>query len=47
MAQKVDDLRRGFYRYYYQKHAVYFIEKKQTIFIVRVLHQQMKAVFHL
>ncbi len=47
LAQKVDDIRKGYRRYLYQEHAVYFIEKKSFIYVVRVLHQQMKASLHL
>jgi len=47
MAQKVDDLRAGYHRYYYQKHAVYFVEKKKYILVIRVLHRQMKPQLHL
>ena len=47
MAQRVDDLRRGYYRYFYQKHAVYFVQNKEYILVIRVLHQQMKPQFHL
>jgi len=47
MAQSVKDLRQGYYRYYYRKHAIYFVEKKKHILIVRVLHQQMRPDLHL
>ena len=47
LAQKVDDIRTGYRRYLYQEHAVYFIEKKSFIYVVRVLHQQMKVSLHL
>jgi len=47
MAQKIDDLRPNYKRYLYQEHAVYFVEKKSFIYVVRVLHQQMKASLHL
>ncbi len=47
MAQKVEDLRVNYKRYLYQEHAVYFIEKDTFIFIVRVLHQQIKASLHI
>lgn len=47
MAQKIDDLRPNYKRYLYQEHAVYFVEKKLSIYVVRVLHQQMKASLHL
>lgn len=47
LAQKADDIRKGYRRYLYQEHAVYFIEKNSYIYIVRVLHQQMKVSLHL
>jgi toxin ParE1/3/4 len=47
LAQKIDDIRKGYRRYLYQEHAVYFIEKKSFIYVVRVLHRQMKASLHL
>ena len=47
LAQKVGDIRKGYRRYLYQEHAVYFIEKESFIYVVRVLHQQMKASLHL
>ena len=47
IAQKVDDIRNGYQRYLFQEHAIYFVKKSTHIFIVRVLHQQMKAQLHL
>lgn len=47
IAQKVEDIRPNYKRYLYQEHAVYFIDKSAHIYIVRVLHQQMKASLHL
>jgi toxin ParE1/3/4 len=47
IAQKVDDIRTGYQRYLYQEHSIYFIKKKKHIYIIRVLHQQMKVQLHL
>lgn len=47
LAHKVEDIRKGYYRYLFRKHAVYFTARKDDIFIVRVLHQQMKYELHL
>lgn len=47
MAHKINDIRSNYKRYLYQEHAVYFVEKNSFIFVVRVLHQQMKASLHL
>ena len=47
IAQKVDDIRNGYQRYLFQEHAIYFFKKSTHIFIVRVLHQQMKVQLHL
>jgi len=47
LAHKVEDIRKGYFRYLFRKHAVYFKIRKSDIFIVRVLHQQMKYELHL
>ncbi len=47
LAQSVDFIRPGYLRYLHQKHAIYFVERAENIFIVRVLHQRMKATIHL
>ena len=47
IVQKADDIRTGYQRYLFQEHAIYFVKKSTHIFIVRVLHQQMKAQLHL
>ncbi|WP_114325698.1 type II toxin-antitoxin system RelE/ParE family toxin [Candidatus Colwellia aromaticivorans] len=47
LAHKVEDIRSGYFRYLYRKHAVYFKVRKRDIFIIRVLHQQMKYELHL
>ena len=47
MAQKVDHIRSGYKRYIYREHIIYFIERQTFIYIVRVLHQKMKASLHL
>jgi len=47
MAQKSEDIRFNYKRYLYQEHVIYFIEKNSLIYIVRVLHQQMKASLHI
>ncbi|GMR16137.1 MAG: type II toxin-antitoxin system RelE/ParE family toxin [Gammaproteobacteria bacterium] len=47
MAHKIDNIRPSYKRYLYQEHAVYFVEKNSFIYVVRVLHQQMKASLHL
>jgi toxin ParE1/3/4 len=47
LAQKVDDIRKGYRRYLYREHAVYFTKKKSAIYVVRVLHQKMKASLHI
>ena len=47
LAKKVEDIRRDYFRYLFRKHAVYFKVRKNDIFIVRVLHQQMKYELHL
>ena len=47
IAHHVDDIRSGYRRYLYQQHAVYFQQRSKSIFVVRVLHQQMQATLHL
>lgn len=47
LAQKVDDIRLNYKRYLHQEQAIYFIKKNSHIYVVRVLHQQMKASLHL
>ena len=47
LAHKIEDIRKGYFRYLYRKHAVYFKTRKSDIFIIRVLHQQMKYELHL
>lgn len=47
IAQKIDDIRTNYRRYLYHEHAVSFLEKESFIYVVRVLHQQMKVSLHL
>jgi len=47
LAHKVEDIRKEYFRYLFRKHAVYFKARKNDIFIIRVLHQQMKYELHL
>jgi toxin ParE1/3/4 len=47
LAHKVEDIRKEYFRHLFRKHAVYFKVRKDDIFIVRVLHQQMKYELHL
>lgn len=46
MAQRVNEIRAGYRRYLFQKHAIYFVEKDYGIYVVRVLHQQMRVELH-
>ena len=47
LAHKVEDIRKGYYRYLFRKHAVYFKVRNDDVLIIRVLHQQMKYELHL
>lgn len=47
LAHRVEDIRKDYFRYLFRKHAVYFRSRESDIFIVRVLHQQMKYELHL
>ena len=42
LAHKVEYIRKGYFRNLFRRHDVYFKVCKGDIFIVRVLHQQMK-----
>jgi len=47
IAQKVDDIRSGYQRYLFQEHVIYFVKESNHIYVVRILHQQMKVQLHL
>lgn len=47
LAQSVEFIRPGYLRYLHQKHAIDCVKRPEHIFIVRVLHQRMKATIHL
>ncbi|MBE0362728.1 hypothetical protein PULV_a0278 [Pseudoalteromonas ulvae UL12] len=47
LAHRVEDIRKDYFRYLFRKHAVYFKSRENDIFIVRVIHQQMKYELHL
>ncbi|KGJ97130.1 type II toxin-antitoxin system RelE/ParE family toxin [Thalassotalea sp. ND16A] len=47
IANNVTDIRAGYLRYLYRKHSIFFKVRTKDIFIVRVLHQQMKYELHL
>jgi len=47
LAHKIEDIRTGYFRYLFRKHTVYFKARQNDIFIIRVLHQQMKYELHL
>ena len=47
LAQSVEFIRSGYFRYLHQKHAIYFVRRADHIFIARVLHQRMKASVHI
>ena len=47
LAHRVEDIRKDYFRYLCRKHTVYFKVRENDIFIVRVLHQQMKYELHL
>lgn len=47
IAMAVDDIRRGYRRALIQKHAIYFRSNPDGIFVVRILHQQMKTSLHI
>ena len=47
LAHKTEDIRKDYFRYLFRKHAAYFKVREDDIFIVRVLHQQMKYELHL
>ena len=47
LAQDVSDIRQGYSRYIFRKHYIFFKRRKKDIFVVRILHQQMKVQLHL
>ena len=47
IAQKANEIREEYYRYPFRKHSIFFKLKDKDIFVVRVLHQQMKYELHL
>ena len=47
MAQMVNEISTGYRRYLFQQHAIYFVEKDFGIYVVRVLHQQMRVELHI
>ena len=47
LAHKIEDIKTGYFRYLHGKHAIYFKIRNDDIFIIRVLHQQMKYELHL
>ncbi|GAB3025399.1 type II toxin-antitoxin system RelE/ParE family toxin [Bowmanella dokdonensis] len=47
LAHRADEIRAGYRRYVHAKHNIFFIVRSQDIFIVRVLHQQMKYQLHI
>ena len=47
LAQDVSDIRAGYLRYIFRKHYIFFKQRQKDIFVVRVLHQQMKVHLHL
>ncbi|WP_438863516.1 type II toxin-antitoxin system RelE/ParE family toxin [Neptunicella sp.] len=47
LAQGVSDIRAGYLRFVYRKHYIFFKVRPLDIFVVRVLHQQMKFQLHL
>ncbi len=47
LGQDIRDIRLGYFRYLYQKHSIFFKVRNNDIYIVRILHQQMKVELHL
>jgi toxin ParE1/3/4 len=47
LAQQASELRTDYRRYLFQKHAIYFQTTDYGIYVVRVLHQQMKLSLHI
>ncbi len=47
LAQDVSDIKPGYSRYIFRKHYIFFKKRANDIFIVRILHHQMKVQLHL
>ena len=47
LAQNIYNIRPSYYRYQIQKHMAFFRIESESIFVVRILHQQMQFPVHL
>ena len=47
LSPSIEDIKRDYRRHVYGKHHIYFLTRKNDIFVVRILHQKMKYEFHL
>lgn len=47
LSQQVGSIRMKYKRYHYREHAIYWLDQDGLVYVVRVLHQQMKASLHL
>lgn len=47
MGQEHTDIGAGVRRHDHQRHAIFYRNRQQDIFVLRILHQQMQATRHL
>ena len=47
LGRNADAIRKGYFRYEHANHTIFYMHKKTTIFIVRILGQNMDMMQHL
>jgi len=47
LGRRIDQIRKGYFRYEHDSHSIFYKRRRNGILIMRVLHQQMDAVWHL
>ena len=46
LGQRVEQLARGLQRFSYQSHVVFYLQKQDGLFVVRILHSRMDVPRH-
>ena len=47
MGRKCDEIKFGYQRFEHERHNIFYRKRKNDIFIIRILHDQMDAKRHL
>jgi len=47
IGRNVDYIKKGVLRHEHQEHTIFYRERKQDIFVVRILHEDMEPIRHL